>query len=178
MNCDIQYERWGTKSQTHTYTHTCTHTCTHTHRHTHMLTHKPDLTDLFLCVQILRDGLCQISAVISVAVCQLLQCLTSTQKEKVKDLKEHKPHNHKQTQPAWCNVCVPCSCVRIVSWSLWPLTAGGTRPPPVSLSRGKERADVVNKTVLAFPLQASTGLQNQCKGMMCSRVSPQSTQNF
>lgn len=71
-----------------------------------------------------------------------------------------------------CVCTVPCSCVRTVSLSLWTLPAGGTCPPLVSLSRGKEKADDVSKTVLAFALQASTGLrtsvvpQNQCKGIV------------
>lgn len=91
--------------------------------------------------------------------CEFCSCLSappvSGQKHtegKVKDLKEYKPHIHKQTQPARYNLCVPCSYVHTVSWSLWPLPAGGTRPPPVSLFGGKERAGVVNKTVLALAL--------------------------
>lgn len=87
----------------------------HTHTYMHLLTHVPNLADLLLCVRILRNILCQISAVSSVAFCQLLQCLNKAHKGKVKDLKEYKPYIHKQTRPAWYNVCVYLAAVFILS---------------------------------------------------------------
>lgn len=82
-----------------------------------MLTHVPDLADLLLCVWILRDGLCQICAVSSVAVCQLLQRLNkSTQKERLRIWE--KPHIHKQTQAAWHNVYVYLAAALVLSSGL------------------------------------------------------------
>lgn len=103
---------------------------THTNRHNE--THVPDPADLFLCARILRHSVCQLSAVSSVALRQLLQGLDkSIPKRQVKYLKECKPQIYMQL--AWYDVHIPCSYVHTVSWSLWPLPAGGTRPPPVSL---------------------------------------------
>lgn len=105
-----------------------------------MLTHAPDLTKLMMNVVILRDSLGLLNDVSSAAVqlSQLLQGQSEAHTVKVQDLKDYKPNTS------------------TVSLTLWPPPA---RPPLVSLSGGKDRADILSKTLLAFSLRASNWLR-------------------
>ena len=83
-----------------------------------MLKHIPDLTDFLLSVRILGDSLYQISAVSSVAVCQLLQCLGKAHMRIVKYPEEYKQQNPHSDTKLNDTVCVYLAAAFILSSGL------------------------------------------------------------